>query len=260
LLRPTGRMLLAFAFVFSESAWGAQSQDPKENPVTATKAGAQQAPAKASAPVKGESEEAESAVKQNAPQVTASAGGAHEGIKVHGHWTIELRNPDGSIATHREFENSLVTPNSLAYYLARGLTPGRWNVFIGASISSPSLDPCAGGTAIPPYTTPTCVITESDSHVASLGASNAFPTLSVSAVGNGGQQVQLTGSAKVPSNGQIMVVRTYQEVCTNTFSPSACNGTNAGSSIGGFTAASVTPTINVSAGQTIAVTVVISFS
>ena len=44
---------------------------------------------------------------------TATAGtaakGTQEGIKVHGHWTIEVRNPDGKVVTHTEFENVLVT-------------------------------------------------------------------------------------------------------------------------------------------------------
>ncbi len=29
-------------------------------------------------------------------QAAKPAGGMGEGIKVHGHWTIEVRNPDGS--------------------------------------------------------------------------------------------------------------------------------------------------------------------
>ena len=29
-------------------------------------------------------------------------------IKVHGHWVINVRNPDGTLADHRDFENSLV--------------------------------------------------------------------------------------------------------------------------------------------------------
>src|SRR6476660_2101480 len=36
-----------------------------------------------------------------------SSGGPKEGIKVHGHWTIDVRNADGTLATHREFENAL---------------------------------------------------------------------------------------------------------------------------------------------------------
>jgi len=34
-------------------------------------------------------------------------GGNHEGITVHGHWAIDVKNPDGSLAKHVEFENSL---------------------------------------------------------------------------------------------------------------------------------------------------------
>jgi hypothetical protein len=39
------------------------------------------------------------------------ANGENEGIKVHGHWTIEIRNRDGSVAKHVEFENNLATTN-----------------------------------------------------------------------------------------------------------------------------------------------------
>jgi len=34
-------------------------------------------------------------------------GGISQSIKVHGHWVIEVRNPDGSLVRHVEFENSL---------------------------------------------------------------------------------------------------------------------------------------------------------
>jgi len=40
------------------------------------------------------------------------AGGPHEGIKVHGRWTIEVRNPDGSLASRHEFDNSLMDGGS----------------------------------------------------------------------------------------------------------------------------------------------------
>jgi hypothetical protein len=33
--------------------------------------------------------------------------GTSEAVKVHGHWTIEVRNPDGTLVKHVEFENSL---------------------------------------------------------------------------------------------------------------------------------------------------------
>ena len=43
--------------------------------------------------------------------LAANSGDAtSEGIQVHGHWTIEVLNPDGSVAEHREFENALTGP------------------------------------------------------------------------------------------------------------------------------------------------------
>ena len=32
--------------------------------------------------------------------------GSNEGIQVHGHWTIEVTNPDGSLASRTEFERA----------------------------------------------------------------------------------------------------------------------------------------------------------
>jgi hypothetical protein len=34
-----------------------------------------------------------------------------QGIKVHGHWLLVVKNPDGSVSDHREFENDLVAPS-----------------------------------------------------------------------------------------------------------------------------------------------------
>jgi hypothetical protein len=84
----------------TEPAAPAQSARP-----VAGSAAANQAPvaaAKPSAvPAKAESPEKESASK-----------GPQEGIKVHGHWIIEVKNPDGTVVSHREFDNNLVTtPN-----------------------------------------------------------------------------------------------------------------------------------------------------
>ena len=46
-------------------------------------------------------------------------GGPHEGIQVHGHWTIEVRNSDGTLAEKREFENAYAGNTFLAGMLAR---------------------------------------------------------------------------------------------------------------------------------------------
>jgi hypothetical protein len=53
-----------------------------------------------------------------------------EGIKVHGHWVLEIRNRDGSVASRREFDNSLATgPNNgggLIAAILAGPTPNEF--------------------------------------------------------------------------------------------------------------------------------------
>jgi hypothetical protein len=64
-----------------------------------------------------------------------------EGIKVHGYWVIDVRNADGSLAEHHEFENSLVTPgnNFLAEMLGGFLVPGGLVVEFNCGLSANGL-------------------------------------------------------------------------------------------------------------------------
>jgi len=41
------------------------------------------------------------------------AQGQQEGIKVHGHWVIDVRNSDGTLASHTEFENALTAGGAM---------------------------------------------------------------------------------------------------------------------------------------------------
>ena len=47
-------------------------------------------------------------------EVTASGKPASEGIKVHGHWVLQVKNADGTLGERREFDNSLVTSGYVA--------------------------------------------------------------------------------------------------------------------------------------------------
>ena len=79
------------------------------------------------------------------------AKGQHEGIKVHGHWTIEVRNPDGKLVSHTEFENALVQPSGakiLATLLAGVGVPGGYRVTVGDSTGF--IGPCAPLSAVDP--------------------------------------------------------------------------------------------------------------
>jgi hypothetical protein len=62
------------------------------------------------------------------PATSPSRGGLKTGVKVHGYWKIDVRNPEGKLASHTEFENSLTTndPNGLSgdYALAYLLSGG----------------------------------------------------------------------------------------------------------------------------------------
>lgn len=86
--------------------------------------------------------------------------GMGEGIQIHGWWTIEVRNRDGSAAKHVEFENSLVTdgPGTLAGLLSGNLAPGPWAVVLaGIQGGTGSPSPCSTGNV--------CLITEAGSAI-----------------------------------------------------------------------------------------------
>ncbi len=71
---------------------------------------------------------AAAAAQKPAAQAREEGGGTHEGIKVHGHWVIEVRSPDGSLVRHAEFENSLFSGQMLYAFLGGTETPGAWTV------------------------------------------------------------------------------------------------------------------------------------
>ncbi len=71
------------------------------------------------------------------------ASGMNTGIKVHGHWTIDVLNPDGSLVKHVEFENALtlVGAETLPLILGRAATPGAWAIGLGYGAAGPDTGP-----------------------------------------------------------------------------------------------------------------------
>jgi hypothetical protein len=87
------------------------------------------------------SADAKSAPQASAPaaQKTApkpSAGnGMNTGIKVHGHWTINILAKDGKLVSHHEFENSIAYGAPiLSNLLAGTATPGGLAIVLGGTI------------------------------------------------------------------------------------------------------------------------------
>jgi hypothetical protein len=192
------------------------------------------------------------------------SSGPREGIKVHGHWTIEVRNPDGKLVTHREFENSLITnaplagPVTLSTALGRASTIGLWFVYVLFATNSGG--PCLlGNTAAP------CIAVESADPITGPGY---FHTLTLSAPFNQSdpnyRKLTLNGNVPVQNAGQISRVETFVGGCAPTVAPASCMqepGNLRFNQLGleGFTLSSFTP-IPVSVGQLVLFTVVFSFS
>ena len=70
------------------------------------------------------------------------AGSPAEGIKVHGQWTIEVRETDGTLVSRHEFENELTDCGAaiLAGVLATVGDFGRWLVVLDLGKDSPRIE------------------------------------------------------------------------------------------------------------------------
>jgi hypothetical protein len=161
--------------------------------------------------------------------------GAHEGIKVHGHWIIEVRNPDGKVASHTEFENALnaETAEPLLLALITGQTsPGAWAVGLEASGNL-----CGSGPAVTIGFAPgpsltsiyPCVLTESgDQYFSTCNTSfGCSPTLTVTPPSTSLQAVTLTGQMTVVNTTIINAVSTMLMTCSSSVPSSACPTTTA---------------------------------
>lgn len=244
-----GRMLLAFAVILSQAAFAGQNQRSQDKAEPSAKASAQQAGEKqtpAATTPKVQTEEAKGEAAQGVvAEEKPSRDGSHEGIKVHGHWTIEVRNPDGALVAHHEFENSYQGGNFLPLVLARSQSVGPWAIILTANSTSV----CAGGVS------PGCFMVEP----AYPGARSQFPNTSLT-LSSSGTAAVLMGSTTAASSGSIVSVATSNVLCAPTTAPaSPCSG-GGGSIIGNVTGTNLATPIAVSAGQIIQVTVAISFS
>lgn len=176
--------------------------------------------------------------------------GSGEGIKVHGHWVIEVRNPDGRLAARHEFENALESTggSALANFIGRQNVPGLWQIVLNGN-PNPCIDPSNAPHPcyiIEPFQT----MTPSD-----IGAFFQSLSFSVNAAG----QLVLRGSATARGASTLTQVSTTVQGCPAASSLGSCPG-----GFNNFTGKSLptsgTGVISVVAGQIIQVTVTISFS
>jgi hypothetical protein len=192
-------------------------------------------------------------------------GGPQEGITVHGAWVIEVRNPDGTVATRREFENALVQGTqggdaALAQILGRGHSVGHWVIEVTS--------PCEVG----PNNNFNVVGTPLSCYVAEPGwtqsglpgngnyAEQWFENLTVGLSADK-QSIVLSGRFNAERNTSVYEVGTYVEYCAGSVSPDSCAPvTPGGASFHKFTGVTLSDPVPVVTGQIVDVTVTISFS
>jgi len=222
---------------------------------------------------------------QTAAAGAPAAKGNQEGIQIHGHWTIEVKDPDGKLVTHREFENSLAPSGSgaslLAAFLGGVAAPGSWIVQIRDLAS----DTTTFGNFIymPENDSPaylSCLFVSISGATCTASLSVTGPTLNA-AVGTTpasftGTTLTLAGSATVPpafTAASIGYVETDNFPCPTSVTPQTCtvspgNVTPPGTIIGpgfAFTERNLDglsgdpAPVPVKVGQTVNVMVVISF-
>jgi hypothetical protein len=198
----------------------------------------------------------------------------HQGFKVHGHWVIDVKNPDGTIAQHRDFENSLESSaQGLLVGLMSGyMVPGDYMVLLTASSGNA---PCVAtyqfcGIVHNLTTYPAAYYCNyyycsgsSLNYTYNFGTSFAGPFSMV-----------LSGSITANQAGSVGTVYSLMSTCANvasgtsanpssleTSSPASCvTQTSPQPWYGPLTDATLASPVSVSSGQIIQVTVTITFS
>jgi hypothetical protein len=156
--------------------------------------------------------------------------GAKGDVHVHGHWVIDVRDPDGTLVTHREFENSYQGGNMLASIMGRLSSVGLWGVNVEGTQVYSLFEPLE--TRVLP----------------SLVSRNL--SLSFSAT-----SFVLSGSFTAPSTDSIGYVSTVQAPCAANIAPA----TPCSVDYLQFTVTTFAP-ISFVQGQIVQVTVTITFS
>jgi len=233
-----------FALVLSSSSVG-RAQASTTSPAVPAATPAQAAPT--------------AQAEQPATPAKRQPGGTDEGIKVHGHWMIEVRSPDGKLVSHTEFENSVIPSTQEPMIILVGAyTAGEWGIVMGGN-SSPCTANVVGPfgvfdtegiyniTFAPPY----CVISGTAPFITPTGctaAAGGIPASSCSqslgvVPNSGGDFFTLSGQVVATESGTISRVGTILGVCPNGVSPNTCATETARDSaqdfVSGFTAATL---------------------
>jgi hypothetical protein len=151
----------------------------------------------------GQNKQEATPAKSAAAAERKHAGGKDERVKVHGHWVLEIRNPDGSLAQRKELENALVVGGrgALAQLLNGGAVVGGWYIVL-----QPQPQGASSGIAIA-QNAQVCA-----ANLLQLAAS-CSPSLTISLSPDSTQLILQGTSAPVASNVPITQVGAYLLTC-----------------------------------------------
>jgi hypothetical protein len=165
-------------------------------------------------------------------------GARKQVIQVHGHWTIDVRDADGTLVSHNVFENALQPAGQdlLARLLTREASAGGWTVLLewggGTTGTLSERNPPPIGPGVGPLT----------------------------AQMNQAAKVVLSGSLKADGDKQIQSVTTALTWCSPLGPPSVDCTAHVSTFTQHTSAPPNPPLATVQTGQTVDVTVVLSFS
>jgi hypothetical protein len=193
-------------------------------------------------PARGATEKSAQTVAQNSSTKSPAPNRQHEGITVHGYWVIEVKNPDGKVVTHREFENALNAPTGGPLLTALMLgqnSPGAWAIGLSAAGNPTGNSLCTtptgvvidGAPPLPSALTNVCVIGQNgdfyfqqcdDGHGCFSTAPNGLATPTAALSQNTVATVTLMGQMTAEAPGNIEAVTTMLMTCPSTITPNSC--------------------------------------
>lgn len=197
-----------------------------------------------------ESQSDDAAVEEAQEADTPDGDGAtKEAVGVSGHWTLEVRNPDGTLDERVEFENHLTSPGTWAQVMAGTQTSGAWLIHVPEDLCADVFGTSGDGSP-----------TSCSMHEPGTGPfeeSNEDLSITVPSSGENANDIVLSASFEADFDGSVGNVETQMNTCDPGVSPDVCTG-NQGS-VPALTQKSLSSPVSVTAGQQVLIEVVLSF-
>ena len=198
----------------------------------------------------------------------SSQKGTMEGLQVHGHWVIDVKDPDGKLASHKEFENALSSSAQgiLVGMITGQFVPGDLMIAMGAQSGNA---PCTAVFQFCGLTRTLATSPATNYCTAYYCSANLTVTPSYGTLFSGPYSLVLSGSIVANQTGTIGTFYTIYSACSTVavgtnptsqvdISPVGCTTNTVNNWVGPLTAASITP-ISVASGQIVQVTVTLTF-